>query len=288
MGTSSKILSFVIATVGILSAGIVFQNCAKASFTDNAVGEQVAPILTGDEQQDRRDGFEDPSTPEDPQDPTLVTDYDDDDYQEYKKFGQRCENDHPGHSSELVECGLRRTNAKILIYHQMFELAPDASADRVCMTKYACLKLIDAFAAKRGCNIEDHNYPTPTPSPTATPTPSPTATPTPTPSPTATPPDNPDDPGFLKMKSSSRYHDTSTCKDRSHNHGYGHGDHHERDKEHDHHDKDKDRDHHDHYRYCKKQSRCTKAFRKRLPGTCRSDNTLTDAQVIQILKSMSH
>jgi len=55
-------------------------------------------------------------------------------------------------SLDLVECELISPKQKIIL-SEVLQLGSNASVSRVCMSENACLQLINAYAAKRDCNI---------------------------------------------------------------------------------------------------------------------------------------
>jgi hypothetical protein len=55
-------------------------------------------------------------------------------------------------SVDAVECELISSKQKIVLT-ETFQIGSNASATRVCMSENACLRLINAYAAKRDCEI---------------------------------------------------------------------------------------------------------------------------------------
>lgn len=55
-------------------------------------------------------------------------------------------------SANVVECELISSKQKIIL-SDILQIGSNASASRVCMSEYACLRLINAYSAKRDCNL---------------------------------------------------------------------------------------------------------------------------------------
>ncbi len=61
-------------------------------------------------------------------------------------------NDSSVNSAALVECELIAPNKKIVLDSSL-KVGSNASETRTCMSEYACLRLINAYSAKRNCEL---------------------------------------------------------------------------------------------------------------------------------------
>lgn len=184
MSKSQKTVA-IITTVGIL--GIVmlgFQNCSKTRFTDTSGATilKTADIAEGDVSQPGDDGVvpgdgqdvppaapgdgDVADTPSPTSSPTdgVVKGNPNPKFNDVPQDGdvppaggkKDQPSDQPTDGQEvadLVECQMLHPNKKIILAPE-FEVSPsNKSATRVCMSRHACLELINAYAVKHDCSL---------------------------------------------------------------------------------------------------------------------------------------
>jgi len=139
---------------------VAFQNCSRASFkvADENLGVLKAVSVDSSSASDTSPGDDGNVTSSVPDvaptpvpdvAPTPVPDVASTPAPQYPgKNPQQGEED----SSSLIECELGHPNKKV-IYGESFAPGSNASATRACMSEDSCLKVINAYAAVRGCEL---------------------------------------------------------------------------------------------------------------------------------------
>ncbi|WP_413291260.1 hypothetical protein [Bdellovibrio sp. HCB337] len=160
--------------ISILSAFSIitilgFQNCAPAKFSDASGVAGVSFSAGGDDSLESENGSmpeeveqRDPSDdglaavmPKEGDDQSVPKKKDCDVAKESKgkEMPQQPEESSDESEENLVECDMGRPNTKVILNAMLKASHSNASATRVCMSENACLKVINAFAAKRDCSL---------------------------------------------------------------------------------------------------------------------------------------
>jgi hypothetical protein len=141
---------FLITTAGFLAAIVLgFQNCSQTKFTE-ASGASILKTEAADA--DTSSAGDDGSMPDVPDHPSQAN-----------NGGKK---DHPNsgspvtdvpddsvESADIVECQMLHPNRKIILGAEIVESPSNASSSRVCMSRNACLELVNAYAARHDCSL---------------------------------------------------------------------------------------------------------------------------------------
>lgn len=128
-GNIKTVIVLFFATLTI----VAFQNCSNVNFSK----DQNSSALKGTSI-DSDDSIIDPGIADVPRNDDEVDNVVEEEKEEI--------------ASTLVECELMSASQKV-IFDQVLKVGSNASASRVCMSEYSCLKLINSYAAKRECQL---------------------------------------------------------------------------------------------------------------------------------------
>ncbi|WP_413288098.1 hypothetical protein [Bdellovibrio sp. HCB337] len=150
----------IFSTIGFL--GIVmlgFQNCSKTRFTEapgatilktaeidgstqTTPGDDGVTAGAGDGEEEIPPG-DYPTYPQEPTPPVS----------DGKKNPPKGPPSGDVHAMDLVECQMLHPNKKVVLGSE-FEVSPsNSSSHRVCMSRHACLDLINAYAIRHECSL---------------------------------------------------------------------------------------------------------------------------------------
>lgn len=162
---------FLVSTAGVLTAILLgFQNCSKTQFTE-ATGGSVLKTEAAEEGSGNTSAGDDgsmadvPDSPNAANTPDSTSDVPDTQHPSQANNGgkkDRPEEDDSTSSedeedsvaaADIVECQMLHPNRKIVLGPEIEISSSNAASSRVCMSRSACLELVNAYANRHDCSL---------------------------------------------------------------------------------------------------------------------------------------